>query len=49
MSRLTIDLTDQQHRSLKTLAAVQGNTIKQYAPERLFPVNMDAYQAWQWI
>ena len=49
MSRLTIDLTDQQHRSLKTLAAVQGNTIKQYAPEWLFPCDMDADQAWKWI
>ncbi|GAN88713.1 plasmid stabilization protein [Komagataeibacter intermedius TF2] len=31
MSRLTIDMTDQQHQSLKALAALQGKTIKQYA------------------
>ncbi|MBA4207724.1 MAG: antitoxin, partial [Polymorphum sp.] len=31
MSRLTIDLTDKQHQSLKALAALQGKTIKQYA------------------
>ncbi|WP_247648063.1 hypothetical protein [Pannonibacter phragmitetus] len=37
MSRLTIDLTDKQHQSLKALAALQGKTIKQYALERLFP------------
>lgn len=37
MSRLTIDITDQQHQSLKALAALQGKTIKQYAVERLFP------------
>lgn len=37
MSRLTIDMTDQQHQSLKALAALQGKTIKQYALERLFP------------
>ncbi|HEY0125026.1 MAG TPA: antitoxin, partial [Rhizobium sp.] len=29
MSRLTIDITDQQHQSLKALAALQGKTIKQ--------------------
>lgn len=45
MSRLTIDITDQQHQSLKALAALQGKTIKQYALERLFPA--DGEQAWQ--
>ncbi|GAA5235134.1 antitoxin [Verticiella sediminum] len=47
MSRLTIDITDQQHQSLKALAALQGKTIKQYALERLFPGDADAGQAWQ--
>lgn len=37
MSRLTIDLSDQQHKSLKAHAALQGKTIRQYAIERLFP------------
>ena len=37
MSRLSIDVTDQQHQSLKVLAALQGKTIKEYAIERLFP------------
>ena len=37
MSRLTIDVTDQQHQSLKALAALEGKTIKEYAIERLFP------------
>ncbi|MFM6270349.1 MAG: antitoxin, partial [Dolichospermum sp.] len=37
MSRLSIDVTDQQHQSLKVLAAPQGKTIKEYATERLFP------------
>ncbi len=46
MSRLTIDITDQQHMSLKALAALQGKTIKQYALERLFPAD-DSDQAWQ--
>ena len=43
---LTIDITDQQHQSLKVLAALQGKTIKQYALERLFPGDADADQAW---
>jgi len=47
MSRLTIDITDQQHQSLKALAAFQGKTIKQYALERLFPGDANADQAWQ--
>ena len=47
MSRLTVDMTDQQHQSLKALAALQGKTIRQYAIERLFPVDNDADQAWQ--
>ncbi|KPX79156.1 antitoxin [Pseudomonas meliae] len=46
MSRLTIDITDQQHQSLKALAALQGKTIKQYALEKLFPGDADANQAW---
>lgn len=47
MSRLTIDMTDQQHQSLKAMAALQGKTIKQYALERLFPGDADADQAMQ--
>ena len=46
MSRLTIDITYQQHQSLKALAALQGKTIKQYALERLFPGDADGEQAW---
>lgn len=47
MSRLTIDITDQQHQSLKALAALQGKTIKQYALERLFPADANGDPAWQ--
>ena len=47
MSRLTIDITSQQHQSLKALAALQGKTIKQYTLERLFPVDDGDDQAWQ--
>jgi len=37
ISRLTIDVTEQQHQTLKALAALEGKTLKQYALERLFP------------
>ncbi|RWX14159.1 antitoxin [Rhizobium hidalgonense] len=47
MSRLTIDITDQQHQSLKALAALQGKTIKQYALERLFPDDANGERAWE--
>ena len=46
MSRLTIDMTDRQHQSLKALAALHGKTIKQYALEKLLPGEDDA-DAWQ--
>lgn len=44
MSRLTIDISDVQHRNLKALAALNGQSIRQYALERLFPSDEDA--AW---
>ena len=47
MSRLTIDINDQQHQSLKAIAALQGKTLKQYAIERLFPSPAGEDQAWQ--
>ena len=48
MSRLSIDLTQQQHQSLKALAALQGKTIRQYAVERLFqPVSEADEAAWR--
>jgi hypothetical protein len=37
MSRLTIDVTEHQHQTLKAMAALEGKSIKQYAVERLFP------------
>jgi len=45
MSRLTIDITDQQHQALKAMAALQGKSIKEYAVERLFPEAGDDEQA----
>lgn len=45
MSRLTIDLTDHQHKSLKATAALEGKTIRQYVLERLFPGDAEGEQA----
>ena len=45
MSRLTIDITDQQHQALKAMAALQGKTLKDYALERLFPAARTEEQA----
>jgi Antitoxin ParD len=46
MSRLTIDMTDRQHQSLKALAALEGKSIKQYAIERLLPAAEEGERAW---
>lgn len=40
MSRLTIDISPEQHKSLKAMAALEGKTIRQYAIERLFPQSL---------
>lgn len=47
MSRLTIDVTEQQHQSLKAMAALQGKSIREYALERLFPPASDEEQAFR--
>lgn len=47
MSRLTKDITNQQHQSLKALAALRGKSIKQYAHERLFPEDANGDQPWR--
>jgi hypothetical protein len=46
MSRLTIDITEQQHQALKAMAALQGKTIKEYALEKLFAPAPGEEQAW---
>jgi Antitoxin ParD len=47
MSRLTIDISDQQHKTLKAVAALEGKSIKQYALERLFPVKDELDEDWE--
>ena len=47
MSRLTIEITEQQHQSIKALAAMQGKSIKEYAMQRLLPLSADEEKAMQ--
>ena len=47
MSRLTIEITEQQHQSIKALAAMQGKSIKEYAMQRLLPLTSDEEKAMQ--
>lgn len=47
MSRLTIDLTEEQHRRLKAIAALEGKTMRQFAVERLLPAKDDLDADWQ--
>lgn len=47
MSRLTIEITDQQHKSIKVLAAMQGKSIKDYVMQRLLPLTDDEEKAMQ--
>ena len=37
MSRLIIDVSGDQHQKIKTLAALQGKTMRDYVLDRLFP------------
>lgn len=46
MSRLTIDISDQQHQALKAMAALQGKSIRQYAIERLFSDTISEEECW---
>lgn len=37
MSRLVIDVSGEQHQQIKTLAALQGKTIKEFVLEKVLP------------
>ncbi len=46
MSRLTIDLTGEQHQQIKAIAAMQGKSIREYVIERIFPADDQEEKAW---
>ena len=39
MSRLTIDVSGQQHQALRAMTALEGKGIRQHVLERLFPAD----------
>jgi hypothetical protein len=50
MSRLSIEITDEQHQQIKTFAAMQGKSIKDFILEKLFPAQSasnEEQKAWQ--
>ena len=49
MSRLIVELTDEQHRRVKAMATLQGKSIKDYVLEKLFPPETSEAEqkAWQ--
>ena len=49
MSRLNIDMTEQEHQALKARAALEGKTIKQFTLERLFSKDTAAASALEQI
>ncbi len=49
MSRLSIDLTDDQHKRLKAIATLEGKTMKQFAVERLLPAQDGLDEDWERI
>jgi len=42
MGRLSIELTEDQHRRLKVAASLKGRTIKEYVLERVFSDGSDS-------
>ena len=49
MSRLTIEITGQEHQEIKAMAALQGKTLKDFVMERIFPLqdNSEEDKAWE--
>lgn len=45
MSRLTIDITEQQHQTIKAMADLEDMSIKEYAIEKLFAAAADEERA----
>jgi len=41
MSRLSIDLTPEQHQKIKAIAALQGKSIKEYVLAQILPSSSD--------
>jgi len=47
MSRLSIELTPEEHQSIKAIAALKGRSIREYVLERILPSENDEVAALQ--
>jgi len=47
MSRLIVDVSSEQHQIIKTLAAIEGKSIKDFVLERILP-DTEAGEAAAW-
>ncbi len=47
MSRLSIEISGRQHQHIKALAALYGQSIKEFVMERLLPDKNEKDQSWQ--
>ncbi len=45
MSRLSIDLTPEQHQKIKAVAAMQGKSIQEYVLNQILPTSSDEEMA----
>lgn len=45
MSRLSIELTPEQHQKIKAIAAMQGKSIKEYVLNQILPTSSDEEMA----
>ena len=45
MSRISIDVTDEEHKRLKAMAALRGKSIKDYVLERTLEADKDEEDA----
>ena len=45
MSRLIVDVSSEQHQIIKTLAATEGKSIKDFVLERILPDSEDGEEA----
>lgn len=43
MSRLSIELTSEQHKHVKAVAALEGKSIKEYVLSRVLPPHNEEY------
>lgn len=46
MSRLSIDISSEQHRKIKAMAVLQGKSIKDLVLDRVLPVGNKENEVW---